>query len=136
MDSPHSHPTTATPAAAGHSHDAHDVRKDIRRYLIIGAALIVGTIVTVLMWRVHFDNQAVTITIALFIATVKGALVAGYFMHLISERKAIYAVLLATVFFLASMMYLILWHRADIPSTSNWWEGNITKKEGPRQTIR
>ena len=138
MDSPtHSHPATATPAAAAHSHgDAHDVRKDIRRYLIIGGALIVGTVLTVAMYYVHIPSVPATIAIALFIATVKGALVAGFFMHLISERKAVYAVLLATVFFLASMMYLILWHRAEIPTNSNWWEGNITKKEGPRHTIR
>ena len=139
MDSPtHSHSTAATtaPAAAAHGHDAHDVRKDIMRYLVIGGALLVGTVLTVAMYYVHIPSVPATIAIALFIATVKGALVAGFFMHLISERKAIYAVLLATVFFFASMMYLILWHRADIPSTSNWWEGNITKKEGPRHVIR
>ena len=139
MDSPtHSHSPAATtvPVAAAHGHDAHDVRKDILRYLVIGGALLVGTVITVAMYYVHIPSVPATIAIALFIATVKGALVAGFFMHLISERKAIYAVLLATVFFFASMMYLILWHRADIPSTSNWWEGNITKKEGPRQVIR
>ena len=130
-------PAATTPVAAhAHSHDGHDVRKDIKRYWIIGFALLIGTIVTVGMYYVHIPSVPATIAIALFIATVKGALVAGFFMHLISERKAVYAVLLATVFFFASMMYLILWHRADIPSTSNWWEGNITKKEGPRQVIR
>lgn len=128
--------TNPSPATAGHGHDAHDVRKDIVRYLVIGGALLVGTVLTVAMYYVHIPSVPATIAIALFIATVKGALVAGFFMHLISERKAIYAVMLATVFFFASMMYLILWHRADIPSTSNWWEGNITKKEGPRQVIR
>jgi cytochrome c oxidase subunit IV len=128
--------TPATAHGTEHSHDAHDVKKDIRKYVIVFVALLVGTVLTVMMWTVHFDNQAVTITIALFIATIKAALVAGFFMHLISERKAIYAVLLATVFFFAAMMYLILWHRAEIPTHSNWWEGNITKKEGPRRTIR
>src|SRR3954463_10964995 len=128
--------TPAAAPAAAHGHDAHDVRKDVKKYLVVFIALLVGTILTVGMWTVHFDNQAVTISIALFIATVKAALVAGFFMHLISERKAIYAVLLATVFFFAAMMYLIAWHRAEVPTNSTWWEGNITKKEGPRQTIR
>jgi cytochrome c oxidase subunit IV len=134
----HTHSTApATPATpAAHAHDTHDVKKDIKKYWFVFVALLFGTILTVMMWRVHFDSQAVTITIALFIATVKAALVAGFFMHLISERKAIYAVMLATVFFFAAMMYLILWHRADIPSNSNWWEGNITQKEGPRRAIR
>ena len=34
---------------------------------------------------------------ALFVATIKGSLVACYFMHLISEKKLIYAVLVVTV---------------------------------------
>ena len=37
------------------------------------------------------------IAVALFIATIKGSLVACYFMHLISEKKLIWAVLLITV---------------------------------------
>ena len=36
-------------------------------------------------------------------------------MHLISEKKAIYAVLLATVFFFAGMMYLTIWSRDEMP---------------------
>ncbi|HZO86101.1 MAG TPA: cytochrome C oxidase subunit IV family protein [Verrucomicrobiae bacterium] len=130
------HSPAATPPTTAHAHDAHDVKKDVKKYLIVFAALLVGTILTVGMYYVHIPSLVITITVALFIATVKAALVAGFFMHLISERKAIYSVLLATAFFFAAMMYLILWHRADIPSKSNWWEGNITKKEGPRNAIR
>lgn len=140
MDSPaHATPAATThgaPAAAAHGHDAHDVRKDVKKYLIVFFALLAGTILTVGMYYIHIPSVPTTITIALFIATVKAALVAGFFMHLISERKAVYAVLLATVFFFAAMMYLIAWHRAEVPTNSTWWEGNITKKEGPRQTIR
>ena len=36
------------------------------------------------------------VAVALLVASVKGALVACYFMHLIAERKLIYAVLLVT----------------------------------------
>ena len=46
---------------------------------------------------------------ALFIACVKGFLVAGYFMHLISEKKMIYGILMATVFFFAGLMGLTIW---------------------------
>ena len=35
-------------------------------------------------------------TVALLVATIKGSLVACYFMHLISEKKLIYAVLALT----------------------------------------
>ena len=57
----------------------------------------------------HIDSVALTVAIALFIACIKGFLVAGYFMHLISERKMIYGILIATVFFFAGLMYLTVW---------------------------
>ena len=44
--------------------------------------------------------------VALAIASVKGFLVAGYFMHLLSEKKLIYAVLLLTLFFLALLLWI------------------------------
>ena len=41
----------------------------------------------------------IAVTVALLVATVKGSLVACYFMHLISEKTLILAVLLLTVVF-------------------------------------
>jgi cytochrome c oxidase subunit IV len=90
-------------------HDAHDVKKAVKRYLLVFAALIVGTIVTVLVNNIHFSTVAMTVAVALFIALVKAFLVAGYFMHLISERKMIYGILLATALFFASLMFLTIW---------------------------
>ena len=43
---------------------------------------------------------------ALLVATVKGTLVACYFMHLISEKKLIIAVLVLTAVFVAALMIL------------------------------
>jgi cytochrome c oxidase subunit IV len=91
------------------SDHSHDISKHVRTYIIVFVALLVGTVVTVLMNSVHFDSMALTVTIALFIAIVKAFLVAGYFMHLISERKMIYGILTATVFFFAGLMYLTVW---------------------------
>ncbi len=90
-------------------HDTHDFQKSVKRYLFVFYALIVGTIVTVMASRLHINSVALTVAIALFIACVKGFLVAGYFMHLISEKKMIYGILLATVFFFAGLMYLTVW---------------------------
>jgi len=83
------------------SDHAADIDKHVRVYLTVFAALLVLTVVTVAISRFHLPvHQAVTI--ALIVATIKGSLVACYFMHLISERKLIYAVLaLTAVFFLA-----------------------------------
>ncbi len=91
------------------THDAHDVQKHVKRYLFVFYMLIVGTVVTVLASYLHIDSVALTVAIALFIACIKAFLVAGYFMHLISERKMIYGILTATVFFFASLMFLIIW---------------------------
>ena len=81
--------------------DHADIDKHVRIYITVFVALLVLTVVTVAISRFHLPvHQAVTI--ALIVATIKGSLVACYFMHLISERKLIYAVLaLTAVFFLA-----------------------------------
>src|SRR5689334_6062146 len=88
---------------------AHDIQHHVKRYLFVFYALIVGTVLTVAVSRLHIDSVALTIAIALFIACVKGFLVAGYFMHLISEKKMIYGILIATAFFFAGLMYLTIW---------------------------
>lgn len=96
-----------------HSHD--DISKHIKIYVGVFLALLVGTVITVSMYYVHFESVALTVTIALFIASIKAFLVAGYFMHLMSEKKMIYAVLATTVFFFAAMMYLTVWARDQMP---------------------
>src|SRR6266480_498405 len=106
-----------THSANAHS---HDISKHIKVYVGVFLALLVGTLLTVTMYYLHFNSVAVTITIALFIATIKASLVAGFFMHLISEKKAIYAILLATVFFFAGMMYLTVWARGEMPTGTRY----------------
>ena len=91
------------------AHTPAEVKKEVRRYLTVFGALLAGTVLTVAMYFVYFQSHVLAITIALFIATVKAFLVAGYFMHLISERKMIYGIMASTVFFLVSLMYLIIW---------------------------
>ena len=92
------------------SHDApHEIKKAVKRYLLVFAALIVGTIITVAANYISFGSVAITIAVALFIASIKAFLVAGYFMHLISERKMIYGILLSTAFFFVGLMFLTIW---------------------------
>jgi cytochrome c oxidase subunit 4 len=87
----------------------------VRRYLYVFYALLFGTIVTVLASFIPFGNPAVNIGVALFIAICKAFLVAGYFMHLVSERKMIYGILAFTAFFFVGLMFLTLWSYADFP---------------------
>ena len=68
-----------------------------------------GTIITVLASYIPFGNHAINIAVALVIACGKAFLVAGYFMHLISERKMIYGIMAFTAFFFAGLMYLTVW---------------------------
>lgn len=97
-----------------HSSPEH-IKKTVRTYLIIGGALFVGTVLTVWASYIDFGSAAWNITVALIIATVKSSLVAGFFMHLISERKAIYATLATTAFFFVALMALTLWSMNDFP---------------------
>jgi cytochrome c oxidase subunit IV len=92
-------------------HEAHSVRG----YLFVYFALLAGTALTVWASFIHFDSPAVNIAVALAIAGVKASLVAGYFMHLISERKMIYSVLAFTAIFFVGLMFLTLWSFADFP---------------------
>jgi cytochrome c oxidase subunit IV len=94
--------------AAADEHSVEDVKKHIRTYLIIGVALMIGTVLTVWASLINFGSREINIVIALIIASAKGFLVAGFFMHLISEKKMIYSVLVFTVFFFAALMYLTL----------------------------
>lgn len=87
----------------------------VKRYLIVFFALLIGTAFTVWASYIHFGSRAINITVALVIACVKAFLVAGFFMHLISERKMIYAVMAFTAFFFAGLMALTLWSYADFP---------------------
>lgn len=93
-------------------HFAHHVR----RYLYVFAALICGTILTVWASYIPFPSREINIAVALVIATCKAFLVAGFFMHLISERKMIYGILGFTVFFFTGLMALTIWSFHDFPT--------------------
>jgi len=88
---------------------SQDFKQVVRRYLYVFYALLFGTGVTVLASYIPFGHHALNIAVALFIACCKAFLVAGFFMHLISERKMIYGILIFTVIFLAGLMYLTIW---------------------------
>ena len=89
---------------------SEDVKEHIKLYYKIGAALMVLTVVTVAVSYIEFAVP-IAIFVALAIALTKGSLVASFFMHLIGERKSIYAALLLTVFFFLVLIFIpILGH--------------------------
>ena len=92
-----------------------DFSHHVRRYLYIFYVLLFGTLITVAASYVHFGHHSINIAVALLIASGKAFLVAGYFMHLISERKMIYGLLSFTAFFALGLVFLTLWAYADFP---------------------
>jgi|SRR5438105_7004156 len=104
---------TSDHAAASMTSDhAVDIDKHVRVYITVFVTLMVLTIVTVTVSRFHLPVP-VAVTAALIIATIKGSLVACYFMHLISEKKLIYAVLALTAVFFMALLALPVFEVRD-----------------------
>ncbi|HZV12696.1 MAG TPA: cytochrome C oxidase subunit IV family protein [Candidatus Kapabacteria bacterium] len=87
------------------AHSVADIKKTVRTYVTVFISLMGLTIITVAVSYLHLEIKE-AIAVAMCIAIVKGSLVASYFMHLISERKAIYFSLLLTVTFFLVMMFI------------------------------
>jgi cytochrome c oxidase subunit 4 len=89
-----------------HAVDHHvDIDKQVKIYITVFVSLMALTLITVAVSYLHLP-PAMAITVALFVALVKGSLVACYFMHLIAEKKLIYAVLVVTVAFFVVLLAL------------------------------
>ena len=99
----------ATSTAGDH---AVDIDKHVRIYISVFVALMVLTIITVAVSRYHLPVP-LAVTVALIVATIKGSLVACYFMHLISEKKLIYAVLVLTAVFFVVLLTLPIFTVSD-----------------------
>jgi cytochrome c oxidase subunit 4 len=89
------------------AHASEDISKHVRTYLIVFVALMALTCLTVGVSYLHLATRE-AIFVALLIATIKGSLVALFFMHLIDERRLIYSVLVLTAVFFIFMMFVPL----------------------------
>lgn len=115
----HEHPTHKHDHDPAHDNSPEAIHKEIRKYMIVFGALAVLTIITVAISRLELPTwQAIALGLA--VATVKGTLVAAFFMHLLSERKLIYAVLVLTVFFFGVMIWGP-WHHRN--NAADVWPG-------------
>lgn len=100
---------TTVVAAGDHDHDehtAHDVSKHIRGYLMVGGTLLLFTGITVALSYVNFGTQKANVAVAMLVATFKAGLVAAIFMHLSSEKRMIYRILIFTFFFVFGLFWL------------------------------
>ncbi len=88
-----------------HSESPEEFKKHLSKYYVVFVALLCLTLITVGVSYLKL-NRPLAITVALIIAAVKAGLVASVFMHLIDEKKVIYAVLLLTILFFALVLLL------------------------------
>ena len=88
-------------------HDTESIQEHIKVYFTVFGALAVLTILTV--GASYLDvSTTETIFLALTIATIKASLVAGYFMHLITEKQTIIWILILTFSFFLILMFFPL----------------------------
>lgn len=86
-------------------HSPEEIKKHVKIYMLVFFALACLTVVTVAVSYLNVTFAA-GVAIALAVASVKGYLVASYFMHLKTEKKIIFAILLLTVLLVAFLFAL------------------------------
>jgi cytochrome c oxidase subunit IV len=100
-------PASTAPATG---HDAAESFGDhgevhVKSYVVVFVALLCLTLVTVGISYLHL-TRPVAIALGLTVAAIKSSMVAAVFMHLVSEKKVIYAVLTLTVLFFLLVLLL------------------------------
>jgi cytochrome c oxidase subunit 4 len=100
-------------AHRGPTHSAEEIDHHVRTYMFVFGALLALTLITVGAWYFLHLPLKMTIALALFIAAIKGSLVACFFMHLISERRLILGVLALTVVFFILLLLLPMYTSMD-----------------------
>ena len=92
---------------------AESIKKETKNYITIFIILAGLTLITASLKFVDFE-MSTRIIIALSIAVLQGTLSVCYFMHLISEKKLVYSVLILTAVFFIALMTLTLTGHHDI----------------------
>ena len=95
----------------------HEEHSGPGKYVLVWVALMVLTVVTVLTGRMHLPNFG--LLLALVIATVKGTLVALYFMHLAEHQGANRLIIGVSVLFVALLIGFSLMDTATRQPLSN-----------------
>ena len=80
--------------------------------MTVFAMLMMFTVLTVTASRFHLAVP-MAITVALVIAAMKGSMVAGVFMHLSHEKRAIYGALLLTLVFFIVLLFIPVFSMMD-----------------------
>ncbi len=112
--------TSNAPLAGGSALPEHrvDLKSYVRTCVYVFIAVLCA--VSLMVWASYLPQEhfswAVKVAMILAVACCNAFVVAGFLMHLISEKKMIYTVLGFTVFFAAAMMWLTLYAMHDFPA--------------------
>lgn len=94
-------------------HTVEHVQRQVRTYFIVFLSLLVLTVVTVAVSRLHLPAGA-GVVVALIVAGLKGTLVAGIFMHLFSDKfPFVFQVLIFSAVFFVVMIALFVFGYFD-----------------------
>jgi len=88
------------------------INKDIKKYIGVFILLMVFTGVTVAVSYLDVTTP-MAIGLALFIASIKGALVLCFFMHVISEKLLVILVLAFTAVFFLGLILLPVFNQVS-----------------------
>jgi|SRR5665213_132781 len=109
---------TKTTAAQPPLHDGHPV--DFNAYLRRCGFIFVGILCAIgmMLWISYLPGHtwALKSALILVVACANAFVVAGFLMHLLSEKKMIYTLLAVTVFLFIGLMGLTLYAMQDFPA--------------------
>jgi caa(3)-type oxidase subunit IV len=95
------------------SDNVEEIQKSIKKYLFIGALLILASGATVWLSYVELPTHSLNILVGMILATIKATLVALIFMHLNHERSTIYKILIFTVVLAVVLFTLFIFSHED-----------------------
>lgn len=96
------------------------IQREQKRYLAVYAVLLVGTVLTVAMYYVHFDAVWQMVAVALLIAATKAAFVAAVFMHLWHGERDIYKIILYTGVCVAALLGFLTYSFFSLPGSGHY----------------
>jgi cytochrome c oxidase subunit 4 len=111
-DSHDAAPAAAHGTRAARHADHGDIDRHVRAAYYVFGSLLLLTGFTVGAYFIHLPTK-LAIALALAIASVKGSLVAAWFMHLVSERVLIYWVLAITAAMFIPLLLLPVFTALD-----------------------
>jgi caa(3)-type oxidase subunit IV len=109
-------PAPASPATIAPSVDVEHVMRVRKQFLRVYGVLVVGTVLTVAMYYVYFEEMWQTVTVAMLIASVKGSCVAAVFMHLWHAQKSLRVILLYTGVVVVGLFALSVYSIFSVPA--------------------